>query len=186
MAPGTRFVSLRAPARTLQVVAYSFPARDITAVTQRIGVIRGSGFIGTWLVEALLIRDHAVRIIDVNPSQKHLDLWVAADVRDRESLSAACSGCEVLFNLAAKHRDEVRPTELCRQVNVVGAHTTCEIAERLQIDRLIFTSTMAVYGLLEGVADETTTTRPLASMAGPSSRPSRCSGPGPGARRSAL
>jgi nucleoside-diphosphate-sugar epimerase len=130
-------------------------------VTQRIGVIGGSGFIGTWLVDLLLTRDHAIRIIDVNPSRKHPDLWVAADVRDREALFAACGGCDVLFNLAAEHRDDVRPIELYHQVNVLGAHNTCEIAEQLHINRLVFTSTVAVYGLPEGVADETTATRPF-------------------------
>jgi GlcNAc-P-P-Und epimerase len=131
------------------------------AVTQRIGVIGGSGFIGTWLARLLLTRDHAVRIIDVNPSKMHSDLWVAADVRDREALYAACRGCDVLYNLAAEHRDDVRPVELYQQVNVMGAHNTCDIAEQLHIDRLIFTSTVAVYGLHAGEADETTPTRPF-------------------------
>jgi GlcNAc-P-P-Und epimerase len=144
-----------------RIAARSFTARDIAAVTQRIGVIGGSGFIGTWLVQRLLTRNHAVRIIDIKPSRKHPDLWVAADVRDRDALVAACRGCDVLLNLAAEHRDDVRPLELYHQVNVVGARNTCEIAERLHIDRLVFTSTVAVYGLPEGVADETTATRPF-------------------------
>jgi nucleoside-diphosphate-sugar epimerase len=130
-------------------------------VAERIGVIGGSGFIGTWLVELLLSQDHAVRIIDLNPARKRPDLWVTADVRDRAALFAACRGCDALFNLAAEHRDDVRPVELYHQVNVVGAHNTCEIAEQLHIHRLIFTSTVAVYGLPDGVADETTATRPF-------------------------
>ena len=130
-------------------------------MTQRIGVIGGSGFIGTWLVRLLLTRDHAVRIIDVNPSQSHPDLWVAADVRDRDALYAACRGCDVLYNLAAEHRDDVRTVDLYHQVNVDGAHNTCDVAEQLRVDRLIFTSTVAVYGLPEGEVDETAATRPF-------------------------
>ena len=130
-------------------------------MTQRIGVIGGSGFIGTWLVGLLLARDHAVRIIDVNPSQSHPDLWVAADVRDRDALYAACRGCDVVYNLAAEHRDDVRPLELYHQVNVVGAQNTCELAEQLHIDRLVFTSTVTVYGLPEGEVDETAAARPF-------------------------
>jgi GlcNAc-P-P-Und epimerase len=64
-------------------------------VTQRIGVIGGSGFIGTSLVQRLLTRDHAVRIIDVNPSRQYPDLRVAADVRDRDALHAACRDCDI-------------------------------------------------------------------------------------------
>lgn len=130
-------------------------------MARRIGVIGGSGFIGTWLVGFLLTRDHAVRIVDVNPSQIHPDLWVAADVRDRDALYAACRGCDVLYNLAAEHRDDVRPVELYHQVNVRGAHNTCDVAEQLGIDRLIFTSTVAVYGLPEDEVDETAATRPF-------------------------
>lgn len=129
-------------------------------MAQRIGVIGGSGFIGRWLVAILLSRAHAVRIIDVNPSQSHPDLWVSADVRDRDALYAACRGCEVIYNLAAQHRDDVRPAELYHQVNVIGAQNTCEVAEQLDIDRLIFTSSVAVYGSAEGEVDETAATRP--------------------------
>lgn len=130
-------------------------------MTQRIGVIGGSGFIGGWLVSLLLTRHHAVRIIDVNPSQDHPELLVSADVRDREALHEACRGCDVLYNLAAEHRDDVRPVELYHQVNVLGAHNTCDVAEQLGIERLIFTSTVAVYGLPEGEADETAPIRPF-------------------------
>jgi GlcNAc-P-P-Und epimerase len=130
-------------------------------LAQRIGVIGGSGFIGTWLDELLLTRAHAVRIIDVNPSRSHLDLWAAADVRDRDALYGACCGCNVLYNLAAEHRDDVRPVELYHQVNVLGARNTCDVAEQLGIDRLVFTSTVAVYGLPEDEVDETAATRPF-------------------------
>jgi nucleoside-diphosphate-sugar epimerase len=104
---------------------------------------------------------HAVRVIDLNPSRGHPDLWVAADVRDRDALYAACRGCDVVYNLAAEHRDDVRPVELYHQVNVVGAQNTCDVAERVHIDRLIFSSTVAVYGLAEDEVDETVAARPF-------------------------
>ena len=126
-----------------------------------IGVIGGSGFIGSALVRALWQAGHEVRIIDRAPSQAYPDAWIEADVRDREALHRACRGCDVLYNLAAEHRDDVRPVELYHHVNVVGAQHTCEVAERLGIERLIFTSTVAVYGMQEGEADETAATRPF-------------------------
>jgi GlcNAc-P-P-Und epimerase len=126
-----------------------------------IAVIGGSGFIGSALVRALREAGHEVRIIDRAPSQAYPDAWIDADVRDREALHRACRGCDVLYNLAAEHRDDVRPVELYHQVNVVGAQHTCEVAERLGIERLIFTSTVAVYGMQEGEADETAATRPF-------------------------
>ena len=59
----------------------------------QIGVIGGSGFIGTWLVEALLRLGHRVTIIDLKPSERFPELAVRADVRDRAALLAACRGC---------------------------------------------------------------------------------------------
>jgi nucleoside-diphosphate-sugar epimerase len=126
-----------------------------------VGVIGGSGFIGTWLVELLLSRNHVVRIIDINPSQSHFGLWAAADVCDRDALYEACRGCDALYNLAAKHGDDVRPVDLYDRVNVIGARNTCDVAEQLRIDRLVFTSTVAVYGLPEEEVDETAAARPF-------------------------
>jgi GlcNAc-P-P-Und epimerase len=125
------------------------------------GVIGGSGFIGSALVRALRRAGHEVRIIDRAPSRAYPDAWIEADVRDGEALLQACRGCDVLYNLAAEHRDDVRPLELYHQVNVMGAQHTCEVAEQLSIERLIFTSTVAVYGMQEGEADETAATRPF-------------------------
>jgi GlcNAc-P-P-Und epimerase len=143
------------------IVGVPLTTRGLASVTQRIGVIGGSGFIGTWLIPLLLTRHHAVRIIDANPSPSHPELLVTADVRDRDALNQACRGCDVLYNLAAEHRDDVQPEDLHHQVNVMGAHHTCDVAEQLAIDRLIFTSTAAVYGLPEDEADETTAVRPF-------------------------
>lgn len=128
---------------------------------RQIGVIGGSGFIGTWLIGHLLTRDHAVRIIDVNPSRTHPDLWIGADVRDRAALTAAVAGCSTLYNLAAEHRDDVQPSSLYHETNVVGAENICAAAEAHGIERIIFTSTVAVYGLPEGEVDETAATRPF-------------------------
>jgi nucleoside-diphosphate-sugar epimerase len=66
-----------------------------------------------------------------------------------------------VYNLAAEHRDNVRPVDRYHQVNVIGAHHTCDAAERLHIERLVFTSTVAVYGLPENEVDETAPVRPF-------------------------
>jgi nucleoside-diphosphate-sugar epimerase len=126
-----------------------------------IGAVGGSGFIGSALARALKQAGHEVRIIDRAPSRAYPDAWIEADVRDRAALLQACRGCDVLYNLAAEHRDDVRPLELYHQVNVGGAEHTCQVAEELGIERLIFTSTVAVYGMQEGEADETAATRPF-------------------------
>ena len=124
-------------------------------------VTGGSGFIGTVLVEALIREGHDVRIYDVRPSAAFPDLAIQADVRDREHLTKSARGMDVVFHLAAEHRDDVRPTALYYDVNVGGARNLVEAAEACGIDRIIFTSTVAVYGLEAGEADEATPVAPF-------------------------
>ena len=128
---------------------------------RRVGVIGGSGFIGSWLIGVLLNQKHSVRIIDKQSSPIHPELWTKADVRDPNGLLEACRGCDVLYNLAAEHRDDIDPPELYREVNVDGAINTCAAAEALRIRKLIFTSTVAVYGFPVGEIDETAPMNPF-------------------------
>ena len=95
-----------------------------------IAVIGGSGFIGTRLIDLLLDAGHQVRIIDKNDSVKYPELRKAGDVRDVQSLLDTCAGCDVIFNLAAEHKDDVRPVSLYDDVNVQGARNVCEAADK--------------------------------------------------------
>jgi nucleoside-diphosphate-sugar epimerase len=84
-------------------------------------VIGGSGFIGTWLVEELIKEKHEVRIFDKNPSELFARLTTLGDVRVAQGLNDALRGADVVFNLAAEHRDDVLPKSLYFDVNVQGA-----------------------------------------------------------------
>lgn len=127
----------------------------------RLVLVGGSGFIGTVLAERLLRAGHDVRLVDKVESARYPERCVRADVRDLDALGAACAGAEVVYNLAAEHRDDVRPVSLYDGVNVGGARNLCRAAERLGIDRLVFTSSVAVYGFAESEADEEAPTRPF-------------------------
>jgi nucleoside-diphosphate-sugar epimerase len=126
-----------------------------------IGIIGGSGFIGTALARTLAAQGHAIRVIDLEPSRAYPDLWRRADVRDLPALSDAVAGCTTLYHQAAEHRDDVRPATLYHDVNVGGAHHVCAAAEAHGIDRIVFTSTVAVYGAADRELDETAPLRPF-------------------------
>jgi nucleoside-diphosphate-sugar epimerase len=128
---------------------------------QRVAVIGGSGFIGTRLVTRLLASGHEVRIVDLQSSPAHPERVTLCDVRDADGLIRACAGMEVIYNLAAEHRDDVRPVSLYDEVNVQGARNTCAAARAAGIERVVFTSSVAVYGFSEGSADESSPTRPF-------------------------
>jgi GlcNAc-P-P-Und epimerase len=126
-----------------------------------IGVIGGSGFIGTALVRGLIARGREVRIIDRAPSAAYPGAWVEADVRDRAALAAAVGGCTALYNLAAEHRDDVQPATLYHETNVLGAENVCAAADAHGVERIVFTSTVAVYGTSASELDESAPLRPF-------------------------
>lgn len=114
---------------------------------QTINVIGGSGFIGTRLVRRLRSKKElSVQITDKAPSKTYPDLVTFCDVRSVEQVSASISNECVIINLAAEHRDDVRPLNLYDDVNVGGAKNICTVAREKGVQTIIFTSTVAVYG----------------------------------------
>lgn len=61
---------------------------------------------------------------------------------------------DIIINLAAEHRDDVTPKSLYDEVNVDGARKVCEIAEKKNIQTIVFTSSVAVYGFAPVGTDE--------------------------------
>jgi nucleoside-diphosphate-sugar epimerase len=112
----------------------------------QITVIGGSGFVGTRLATRLLAAGHAVTIVDKNDSRKYPQLRFYADVREPDTLEKALAGSDAVINLAAEHRDDVTPKSLYDDVNVTGAENVCNACTKLGIKKIIFTSSVAVYG----------------------------------------
>lgn len=129
--------------------------------THKIALIGGSGFIGTKLAADLWHSGSYVSIVDIQPTKAYPDFFRGADVRNVDALREACKGSDVIINLAAAHRDDVRPISLYHDVNVTGAENVCKVAEDLNIRTIIFTSSAAVYGLQGGEPDETAPHLPI-------------------------
>jgi nucleoside-diphosphate-sugar epimerase len=110
---------------------------------QTINVIGGSGFIGTRLVRRLRSKEQlSVQITDKAPSKAHPDLVTLGDVRSVEQLRESIANQSVIVNLAAEHRDDVRPLSLYDEVNVGGARNICAVASEKGVRTIIFTSTV--------------------------------------------
>ena len=56
--------------------------------------------------------------------------------------------------MAAVHRDDVQPISRYDDVNVQGATNVCEVARRFDIKKIIFTSSVAIYGFAPPDTDE--------------------------------
>ena len=83
----------------------------------------------------------------------HLDKSIYLDVEDVDSLDQL-AGVSTIINLAAVHRDDVRPLSRYDDVNVQGAKNICEAASKHGINKIIFTSSVAIYGFAPADTDE--------------------------------
>ncbi len=112
----------------------------------KINIIGGSGFIGTRLSTRLHQKKIAFTILDKTIGSSFSALTHKVDIRSSEDLRVSIDRNAVIVNLAAEHRDNVSPRSLYDEVNVAGARNLCEAANQMAVNKIIFTSSVAVYG----------------------------------------
>ncbi len=122
-----------------------------------ITLIGGSGFVGTRLLGLLGEQPEKYTLRNIDKRQSHFFPHVTqlADVRDAEALREKIAGSDVVVLLAAEHRDDVSPVSLYYDVNVGGMKNVLEAMLATGVRRLVFTSSVAVYGLNKENSDET-------------------------------
>lgn len=125
-----------------------------------IDIIGGSGFIGSYLSQRLCELKIKFNILDIAKPIFDTDSYKLCDVRISTALSDALTSESIAINLAAVHRDDVRPTSLYFDTNVEGAINICKAAESKSIDHIIFTSSVAIYGQNMGLSTEDTIPKP--------------------------
>ena len=117
-------------------------------------IIGGSGFIGTRLCMRFAKSSKVnFQIIDKVKSKYFPNNDTIADIRFpiNPDLIPFPS---ILINLAAEHRDDITPKSLYYDVNVNGAINVCNLARIKNITKIIFSSTVAVYGFARVGTDE--------------------------------
>lgn len=111
-------------------------------------LIGGSGFVGTRLLDLLKDNsEYTLRNIDLQQSHFFPQITEIGDVRKQEQMDKLLVGSDVVVLLAAQHRDDVSPTSLYYDTNVGGMKVTLNAMEKNGIKRLVFFSSVAVYGL---------------------------------------
>ncbi len=120
----------------------------------RVLVTGGSGFLGSFLADALANKRFEVTVFDREPSPylrpgQHM---VVGDVRDQETLAAAAAGCSAVFHFAALadlEEARTRPTETA-EANILGTINALQAAHRAGAHRFLFASTVYVYSRAGG------------------------------------
>lgn len=125
-----------------------------SSVGNRAVILGGSGFIGTRLADLLSRNGYSVRIGDVRQSSAFPELWTDCNVLNVQSLRETLRGADVVVNLAAEHRDDVRPLSRYYETNVDGAVQVCLASRDVGVQKIVFTSSVAVYGFQSFPADE--------------------------------
>lgn len=118
-------------------------------------VTGGAGYVGSVVAEELLARRHEVLVLD-NLQQGHRDAvppgahFVQGDIRDAGLLARLFSGfrIEAVMHMAAETVVEYSMTDPWRyfDVNVASGLTLLESMRRHGVDRIVFSSSAAVYG----------------------------------------
>lgn len=121
----------------------------------------GSGFIGTRLCRRLRRKGCEFSIFDMALSREFRDRSRVGDVRSLDDLRGAVPEGATIVNLAAQHRDDVRPRSLYDEVNVGGARNICAVARERGVRVIVFASTVAIYGFAPIGTDETGAIRPF-------------------------
>jgi nucleoside-diphosphate-sugar epimerase len=129
-------------------------------MAKKITVIGGSGFVGTNLCRQLSLKQQDFEIIDIKMSNQFPEKCKIGDVRDIDTLRQTITG-NIIVNLAAVHRDDVRDKSEYHRTNVNGAENIASVCEEKGVEKIVFTSTVAVYGFAERGTDESGTINPF-------------------------
>ena len=113
----------------------------------KIAITGGAGFIGTVLARILIERGHTPILIDLKKSETYPEYSAVASVEDQEAITKACAGADVIYHMAALHRDDISPISRYTEVNVEGGKNVIAAAKANNIQTIIFTSSVAVYPL---------------------------------------
>ena len=114
-------------------------------------IIGGSGFVGSRLISEL--GQSNCENLDKNNSPFYSKITKIGDIRKIEEILISISINTVVL-LAAEHRDDISPTSLYYDVNVYGTKNVLEAMNKSGIKNLIFTSSVAIYGLNKSNPDE--------------------------------
>jgi UDP-glucose 4-epimerase len=115
----------------------------------RILVTGGSGFLGSHIIEELVLRGHSIVSADLNLPANQIESvdYLQLDICDFEALSGALQGCDAVYNCAgiADLETAMENPRKAIQVNVIGTLNIIEAAFQQNVSRLLQASSVYVF-----------------------------------------
>ena len=125
---------------------------------KRVLVTGGAGFIGSHLVDRLMIEGYSVKVVDnmSTGSKENIKRWldhprfelIQGDLRDKDLVLTAVKDVDIVFHLAANPEVRIgsqKPEEIYEN-NVTTTYNILEAMRKNNVKQLVFTSSSTVYG----------------------------------------
>tara|TARA_B110000879_G_scaffold183184_1_gene241738 strand:- start:308 stop:1321 length:1014 start_codon:yes stop_codon:yes gene_type:complete len=121
-------------------------------INPTITIVGGSGFVGSFLINDL--ENKCIHNLDKVQSPFHQSITTVGNILNPEEIKIDIN-TKTLILLAAEHKDDITPTSLYYDVNVNGTINVLNTMDQLGVKNLIFTSSVAIYGLNKSNPNET-------------------------------
>ncbi|MAU56834.1 MAG: hypothetical protein CML84_01745 [Rhodobiaceae bacterium] len=143
-------------------------------MSKKIVIFGGSGFIGYHFCKHILEHNlyENIVLVDICKPRPGLKIfsdkvdYLIHDVRENIKNIDVLSNPSLICNFAAIHREPGHEGHEYYETNIMGAQNVCEYAETENCNNIIFTSSIAPYGLSEKERDESSLTNPNSPYGG--------------------
>jgi len=117
-------------------------------VKKNVLITGGSGFIGSYVVDALVENKYKVTILDLNQPKRKDVKFIQGSILDKSIIRSALKNINIIFHLAAVS-DITKVKEIplkTIKTNILGTTFLLEGARNANIDRFVFASSIYSYG----------------------------------------
>lgn len=123
-----------------------------------VAVLGGAGFIGSNIVDELMVQGHEVRVLDnlSEGKRENFKAWVGnpkftfvhGDIEDFQTVRRVVDQCQTVFHLAAMSRIQPSITDpiYCMKQNVMGTTNVLEACRQGDVKRVVYSASSSAYG----------------------------------------
>ena len=128
-------------------------------------VTGGTGFIGQKVVKKLVERNYEVIVLVRNIEKANIlnklgVTLIEGNILDPSSMTRGLNACDVVFHLAGWYKLGARDQSSAYETNVIGTKNVLERAVKFGVPRIIYTSSISIYGDTHGLVHDENYQRP--------------------------